>query len=74
MLLNFRVVGNSYLGITSGSPVIQDPATPGSERYCLFTAAVVQTVRPKQSLPRCSGRPHPVTNTSGIERQSLRGY
>jgi hypothetical protein len=44
---------NSYLGIISGSPVIQDPATPGSERYCLLTAAVVQTVRPKQSLPRC---------------------
>src|SRR5216684_2416933 len=53
--------------------IVQDPATLASERYCLFTAAVVQTVRPKQSLPRCSGRPHPVTNTSGIERQSLRG-
>ena len=26
------------------------------------------TIRPKQSLPRCSGKPHPVTNTSG-ERQ-----
>ena len=73
MLLNFGVVGNPYLGITSGSP-IQDPSTTGSERYCLFTAAVVQTVRPKQSLPRCTGRPHPVTNTSGIERQSLRAY
>src|SRR6266850_7604689 len=49
-----------------------------SRQFSLSANACLQQLSCKPQtpaeLPQCSAKPHPVTKTSGVGRQSLRGY